>query len=184
MKFNERLKFERERLGLSQEELADSIHVTRQSISKWETEKNYPSIDILIQLSDLFQISLDELLRSDIKLKENIVKEQRKMSGLDILGICLILIGIIEIFWSGSVEAMSINNHGYLSLVLGGLVILTVGLLVVGFVSAPIKITSLAVTTLFTIFLLYSFRMGFYILLLSIVPIIGFSIFLILKILK
>ena len=50
MTFSERLKKEREKRGWSQAELAEKIHVSRQSVSKWETGKNYPSIEVIIQL--------------------------------------------------------------------------------------------------------------------------------------
>lgn len=57
MIFSERLKKEREKRGWSQTELAEKIHVSRQSVSKWETGKNYPSIEIIISLSDLSSFS-------------------------------------------------------------------------------------------------------------------------------
>jgi len=69
MNFSERLKSEREKKGWSQTDLAEKIHVSRQSVSKWETGKNYPSIEVIIDLSDLFGITIDELLRSDEDLK-------------------------------------------------------------------------------------------------------------------
>lgn len=46
------------------------LYVSRQSISKWETNKNYPGIEVIIDLSDIFEITLDELLRSDEELEE------------------------------------------------------------------------------------------------------------------
>ncbi|NLK11603.1 MAG: helix-turn-helix transcriptional regulator, partial [Staphylococcus equorum] len=56
MIFGEKLKKERELRNWSQEFLAEQIHVSRQSVSKWKTGKNYPSIEIIIDLSDLFEI--------------------------------------------------------------------------------------------------------------------------------
>ena len=58
MIFSERLKEEREKRNWSQNDLAEKIHVSRQSVSKWETGKNYPSIEIIIHLSDLFGMQL------------------------------------------------------------------------------------------------------------------------------
>ncbi|MDN7245453.1 helix-turn-helix transcriptional regulator [Planococcus shenhongbingii] len=80
MIFSERLKEEREKRGWSQAGLAEKIHVSRQSVSKWETGKNYPSIDVLIDLSDLFDITLDELLRSDKELKEKVIQDSRQLA--------------------------------------------------------------------------------------------------------
>ena len=50
----------REKRGWSQDYLAEKIYVSRQSVSKWETNKNYPSIEMIINLSDLFDITIDE----------------------------------------------------------------------------------------------------------------------------
>lgn len=80
MKFHERVKYEREKKKLSQAELADKLHVTRQSVSKWETGGNYPSIEVLISISDLFGITLDELLRTDEELKEKVIRDSKQLA--------------------------------------------------------------------------------------------------------
>ena len=80
MIFSERLKREREKKGWSQTELAEKIHVSRQSVSKWETGKNYPSIEVIIHLSDLFGITIDELLRSDEELKEKVIQDSKQLA--------------------------------------------------------------------------------------------------------
>ncbi|MCK1993231.1 helix-turn-helix transcriptional regulator [Peribacillus muralis] len=80
MILSERLKQEREKRNWSQNDLAEKIHVSRQSVSKWETGKNYPSIEVIIQLSDLFHITIDELLRSDEELKEKIIRDSKQLA--------------------------------------------------------------------------------------------------------
>jgi transcriptional regulator with XRE-family HTH domain len=80
MIFSERLKKEREKREWSQNELAEKIHVSRQSVSKWETGKNYPSIEVIIHLSDLFGITIDELLRSDEELKEKVIRDSKQLA--------------------------------------------------------------------------------------------------------
>lgn len=80
MTFSERLKKEREKRGWSQADLAEKIHVSRQSVSKWETGKNYPSIEVIIDLSDLFGITIDEMLRSDKALKEKVIQDSKKLA--------------------------------------------------------------------------------------------------------
>ncbi|WP_033541180.1 helix-turn-helix domain-containing protein [Planococcus sp. CAU13] len=80
MTFGERVKSERERKGWSQTELAEKIHVSRQSVSKWETGKSLPSIEVLIDLSDLFGITIDEMLRSDRELKEKVIQDSRQLA--------------------------------------------------------------------------------------------------------
>ena len=63
MKLSDRIKEERNKLALSQDSLANELHVSRQAISKWETGQSYPDLEKLIQLSDIFGITLDELVR-------------------------------------------------------------------------------------------------------------------------
>ena len=63
-------------MNLSQEELAEKIYVTRQTISNWENDKSYPDIHSLLLLSSTFHISLDQLIKGDITtMKEEISKE-------------------------------------------------------------------------------------------------------------
>ncbi|ASZ64820.1 helix-turn-helix domain-containing protein [Bacillus cereus] len=80
MIFSERLKEEREKRNWSQHDLAEKLHVSRQSVSKWETGKNYPSIEIIIHLSDLFGITIDELLRSDEELTQKIIEDSKQLA--------------------------------------------------------------------------------------------------------
>lgn len=63
MSFSEKLKMLRKEKGLSQEQLAELLNVSRQSVSKWESGQTYPEIDKLIILSDLFKITLDDLVK-------------------------------------------------------------------------------------------------------------------------
>ena len=63
MKFHEKLLAMRKQAGLSQEELGLELGVSRQTISKWEAAQSYPDFQRLVQLSDYFGLSLDELVR-------------------------------------------------------------------------------------------------------------------------
>ena len=80
MTFSERIKSERDTREWHQTEIAEKINVSRQSVSKWETGKNYPSIEIIIELSDLFGITIDEMLRSDEELKEKVIRDSKKLA--------------------------------------------------------------------------------------------------------
>ncbi|MCM3749593.1 helix-turn-helix domain-containing protein [Paenibacillus pasadenensis] len=80
MIFGEKLKAERTKNGWSQEELAEKLFVSRQSVSKWENGQNYPGIEIIIKLSDLFGITIDELLRSDGGLTNKVIEESRQLA--------------------------------------------------------------------------------------------------------
>ena len=62
MEFNEKLKELRSSRGLTQEELAEAMFVSRTAISKWESGRGYPSIDSLKEISTLFSVTIDELL--------------------------------------------------------------------------------------------------------------------------
>lgn len=84
---------------LSQEELADKIYVTRQTISNWENEKSYPDIHSLLLLSSVFEISLDQLIKGDIEMmKRKISKEE--VERFNRLGkmLALLSIAMIAIF--------------------------------------------------------------------------------------
>lgn len=63
MKFNEKLIELRKSKGLSQDELGEKLQVSRQSISKWETGQSYPDFAKLVNISDYYGLSLDELVK-------------------------------------------------------------------------------------------------------------------------
>ncbi|MDT2814863.1 helix-turn-helix domain-containing protein [Vagococcus carniphilus] len=78
MKIDEMIKENRVKKNMTQEDLAKKLFVSRPLVSKWETGKSYPDLHQLIQLSDFFEISLDELMREDIHLvnkKDSYVKK-------------------------------------------------------------------------------------------------------------
>ena len=67
MELGKQIKKYRSELGLSQDALADKIYVTRQTISNWENDRNYPDVRSLVMLSTVFGISLDTLVKEDIR---------------------------------------------------------------------------------------------------------------------
>lgn len=67
MKFEENLQFLRKRAGMTQEQLAEALDVTRQSVSKWESGAGFPELEKLLRLSELFQIDMDTLLKGDVE---------------------------------------------------------------------------------------------------------------------
>lgn len=72
MILGKRIKEEREKRNLTQDQLAQTLNVSRQAISKWELGTAYPDIERLITLSDFFDISLDNLIKGDPDLKDSI----------------------------------------------------------------------------------------------------------------
>ncbi len=85
MEIGKKLKNARIKSGYTQEKVAEEIKVSRQTISNWENEKSYPDIINVINLSDVYNISLDELLKGDLDMIEhleestNIVKSNKRL---------------------------------------------------------------------------------------------------------
>lgn len=107
MEIGKKLKDARMRSGFTQESVAEKINVSRQTISNWENEKSYPDIISVIELSNLYSISLDELLKGDEKMMEhleestNVVKSTRKLIGAILLNlITVILLVTLSMFLS------------------------------------------------------------------------------------
>lgn len=72
MKIGEQIRTIRKKENLSQEQLGQKMNVTRQAIYKWESGKGYPDIQNLIRLSELFEISIDELIKGDSSFQSKI----------------------------------------------------------------------------------------------------------------
>jgi len=77
MRFGEKLKDARLKTELTQEAVAKQIGVSRQSLSNWENDRTYPDLASVLKLSDLYGLSLDDLLRKDMELRRN-MEQQRK----------------------------------------------------------------------------------------------------------
>ena len=98
MEIGKKLKDARMKSGFTQEMVAEKINVSRQTISNWENEKSYPDIISVIELSNLYSISLDELLKGDEKMMEhleestNVVKSTRKLIGAILLNIITVIL--------------------------------------------------------------------------------------------
>lgn len=105
MKFNEKLIKLRKASGLSQEELGDKLNVARQTISKWELGETTPEMDKLVKMSEIFNITLDELVKDEnIEPQINNTNTQ-KLAGMMIkilkgIGILLIIILIFYIIFA------------------------------------------------------------------------------------
>lgn len=70
MSLGEKLLSYRKKKGLSQEEVADILHVTRQTVSKWETDQSTPDFDKIVPICDLYEVSTEELFREDGVVRE------------------------------------------------------------------------------------------------------------------
>lgn len=77
MEIGKQIKKYRMQMGFSQEELSEKVFVSRQTISNWENNKNYPDMKSLLLLSSLFNVSLDILIKGDLEeMKEKIMAEE------------------------------------------------------------------------------------------------------------
>ena len=92
MEFHEKLQELRKNRGITQEELAEALYVSRTAISKWESGRGYPSIDSLKEISNYFSVTIDDLLSSEKLLS---IAEKENKSNLR--SMCHFLFGILDI---------------------------------------------------------------------------------------
>ena len=103
------IKQHRTELGWSQEALAEKAYVSRQTVSNWETEKSYPDVHSLLILSDLFGVSLDELIKGDVAVMKEQVKSKdvrtfKKLQLIGVLGILLLIVtGVPLLEYGGAI---------------------------------------------------------------------------------
>ena len=76
MELGKQIKKHRQEAHLSQEELANRVYVSRQTISNWENDKSYPDVNSLVLLSEIFQISLDNLIKGDIEVMKDVIQKE------------------------------------------------------------------------------------------------------------
>ncbi|MET3407707.1 transcriptional regulator with XRE-family HTH domain [Priestia aryabhattai] len=93
----------REEKNMSREELAQQINVSRQAVYKWENNKGYPDIQNLLRLSEIYETTIDELIKNDPTLQRKIDNNQDESKELDdeemlnpgfYIGIVIIFLGI------------------------------------------------------------------------------------------
>ena len=107
MEFNEKLQQLRKNKGLTQEELAQEIFVSRTAVSKWESGRGYPNIDSLKGLAKFFSVTVDELISPD-EIKSAAENEKQELIGrytsllCNILDIFTVLLLFIPIFGNGT----------------------------------------------------------------------------------
>ena len=120
MEFNEKLSQLRKAKGLTQEELAEALYVSRTAVSKWESGRGYPSIDSLKEISNYFSVTIDDLLSG-----EKLILLAEKENKTNIKNMCGLMFGILDIFYvalillplypktvGGYVFSVSLFNYG------------------------------------------------------------------------
>lgn len=110
MEFNEKLQELRKQKGLTQEELAEVLYVSRTAISKWESGRGYPNIESLRAISKCFSVTLDELLSSDemLTIAEEDSKQKAKHFRDLLFGLldCSVVIFLFLPFFGQKVEGI------------------------------------------------------------------------------
>ena len=96
MNFADRILYLRKSKGISQEELADKVGVSRQAVSKWESEQSMPDVEKIIIMSDYFNVTTDYILKG-IEVVENKEEKSKEIVGkvLYIASTALIVIGLL-----------------------------------------------------------------------------------------
>lgn len=116
MELGQKLKEARSRACLSQMEVAGKVGVSRQTVSNWENSRSYPDIGSLLKLSDLYGLSLDEMLKADQTIPahfENLVAKRRRFCQILLeIGILLGVFGVVMIGQSFTVVGSVMNTVG------------------------------------------------------------------------
>ena len=99
MKIGSKIKEQRLKKGWTQEQLAGLLNVSRSAVSSWEVSRNYPDLEMIVALSDLFDISLDQLLREDTEMTKAVSKKIRMNKYYKV---ALIVIGMVAVIYLGS----------------------------------------------------------------------------------
>lgn len=84
--------------GLSQDELAKAIFVSRQTVSNWETDKTYPDVQSLLLLSQLLNVSIDELIQGDVAVMQRVMKEDSQKMG-QLTAAMLVFLSLAVVFF-------------------------------------------------------------------------------------
>ena len=120
MEFNEKLQELRKQKGLTQEELAEKLYVSRTAISKWESGRGYPNIESLKTIAKFFSVTLDELLSTDevltIAEEDNKRKEKHFRDLLyGLLDLCIAMLLFLPFFAekaNGAIQSTSLISLG------------------------------------------------------------------------
>ena len=116
MEFNEKLQELRKQKGLTQEELAERLYVSRTAISKWESGRGYPNIESLKAIAKFFSVTIDELLSSDEALMLAEEDEKRKSMHFrdlvyGLLDLCVAMLFFLPFFadkTDGNIQSVSL----------------------------------------------------------------------------
>ena len=109
MNFGENLQKLRKEKNISQEQLAEELHVSRQTIGKWENGVTYPEAECLIQISDFFEVSIDTLLKGTVTEQQSKSSAGIALRNRRIRTVIAIILFIMSPFYPGEPGAGSMN---------------------------------------------------------------------------
>lgn len=174
MEFHEKLQELRKERGLTQEELAEALYVSRTAISKWESGRGYPSIDSLKEISSFFSVSIDDLLSGERLIsiaekenKTNIQNMSYMLGGIvDVCSFMMILLPLYPNLVDGYYYSVNLLHYVqnalfnrlvfwglYLSLIVMGIIKITLAQLGIEKGQKPLTRISLGISILTVLFL-------------------------------
>lgn len=174
MEFHEKLQELRKERGLTQEELAEALYVSRTAISKWESGRGYPSIDSLKEISSFFSVSIDDLLSGERLIsiaekenKTNIQNMSYMLGGIvDVCSFMMILLPLYSNLVDGYFYSVNLLHYVqnalfnrlvfwglYLSLIVIGIIKITLAQLRIEKGQKPLTRISLGISILTVLFL-------------------------------
>lgn len=124
MELSQKLQHRRKEMNLTQEEVAEKIHVSRQTISNWETGRTLPDINSLVLISNIYDISLDNLIKEDIEVIKQLSSDTKQGEQWFTLS-CLLsnFVGLLIVTQKGTLE----TNLVVLLLILEAVIISYIG---------------------------------------------------------
>lgn len=115
MTFGEKIAAIRKSAGLSQEQFGEMFGVSRQSVSKWESDQTLPELATMIKIADLFDVSIDYLLGRQQKENSNTKHTFEKTISSNMkfrLGILMTVVGVVLLSVTMAVDYIAINHWG------------------------------------------------------------------------
>lgn len=98
MNFGSQIKLIRNKYNLTQEQFAEQLNISRQTVSAWENNRYFPDIEMIVNISKTFDLSLDDLILGDKIVKDKLVSDGKmiKRVRLSVLSMLFFLIGILS----------------------------------------------------------------------------------------
>ena len=147
VKIGKFLKELRKEKGLTQEQLAEKLNVSNRSISRYETGNNMPDISLLIEIADIFEVSIPEIINGERKnekmneeLKETVLKvaeysnEEKKRSTRIVL--IFFVLGIIALILNIAIKFMELQENFFVGFLEGSTISFAIGAMVLGILYA------------------------------------------------